>query len=55
MGRDFCCGVNKDRIYQKRIRIAFNKALDDYIDDEVKADSLRQLIGQIEDTERIRD
>ena len=53
----FCCGANthKDPIYQKRVRVAFSKALVDYIDDEAIATSLRQLIGQIEDSERIRE
>ena len=53
----FRCGANthKDPIYQKRVCVAFSKALVDYIDDEAIATSLRQLIGQIEDSERTRE
>ena len=53
----FRCGANthKDPNYQKRVRVAFSKALADYIDDLDTATSLRQLIGQIEDTERLRE
>ena len=52
-----CCGSNTHKypIYKKRVRFAFSKALVDYIDDEAIATSLRQLIGQIEDSERTRE
>ena len=52
----FRCGANThtDPIYQKRVPVAFSKALVDYIDDEAIATSLRQLIGQIKDSERTR-
>ena len=42
-------------MYQKRIRLAFSKALCDFVDDNATADSLRQLIGQIENTELLRE
>ena len=53
----FRCGANthKDPIYQKQIRIVFSKALPDFVDDDAKADSLRQLIGQIEDAEYLKE
>ena len=53
----FCCGENthKNTIFQKRIHIAFRKALADFVDDDAKADSLRQLIGQIEDAEYLKE
>ena len=51
----FLCGANthKDPKYQKSVRLALVKALCDYIDEEAIANSLRQLIGQIEDREEI--
>lgn len=52
----FRCGANthKDPNYKKWVCVAFSKALSDYIDDQATDTSLRQLIGQIEDSERIR-
>ena len=42
--RVFCCGANthNDPIYQKQIRLALVKALCDFVDDDAKANSLRQ-------------
>ena len=53
----FRCGANthKDAISQKRITLALNKALCDFVDKNTIADSLRQIIGQIKDTEYKRE